>query len=73
MPKLSKHSIRLYEGDLDRLAGKYPLSGPTKALRQLLHNYLNRVDREAPQTVTVELEDQSFGPMQDTEIASASD
>jgi hypothetical protein len=45
---LEKVSVRLYRGDLARLRRKYPVSGASYALRELLRNHLNSVDEPAP-------------------------
>ena len=48
MPQLEKISVRLFKGDMARLQAKYPRSGASAALRQLLRNHLNKVDEKPP-------------------------
>lgn len=45
--KLKKHTLNLYEGDLERLMVMYPDLDPSVALRRLLHSILEAADRAA--------------------------
>lgn len=64
--RLTKHSLRLYEGDLQRLGAKYPLAGASLALRELLHRYLNKVDQEPPSNLI--LPEENFGEVDEKEF-----
>lgn len=44
--KLEKISVRLFHGDFRRLQTKYPKSGASLALRELLRAHLNHLDEE---------------------------
>lgn len=56
MPQLEKISVRLYRGDFARLQAKYPLSGAGAALRELLRNHLNKVDKPPPTDLEIHLQ-----------------
>jgi hypothetical protein len=55
MEPLVKFETRLYERDLSRLKELYPIAGPSRVVRKLVRNYLDRIDRLAPQAA-LELE-----------------
>ena len=62
MPQLEKISVRLFKGDMARLQAKYPRSGASAALRQLLRNHLNKVDEKPPELAI------TFEPLQNVEL-----
>lgn len=45
-PELELRTIRLFKGDSDRLQEYYQKSGYNKAIRVLVRNHLNKLDKK---------------------------
>jgi len=58
--KTEKLSIRLYEGDKERLAAYYPELGYTKAIRELVHRTLRRMDERLNQEALTEINEETL-------------
>ena len=43
-PDLTKHSVWLYRGDLQALAGRFPSLGASVVIRRLIRNYLKKLE-----------------------------
>lgn len=53
---LTKHTLHLREGDMDRLKSLYPEVGAAYVIRKLVSNFLDRDNKEGQVAVMKELE-----------------
>jgi hypothetical protein len=52
---LQKHTLNLHPGDYDKLAALFPDTGAGPIIRQLVHDFIARVEAEARATAEVEV------------------
>jgi hypothetical protein len=64
MPKrtseLHKHTLNLYEGDMERMCLAYPDIGGSAAIRTIIHNHLEKVESQVEKPTvlpSIDLED----------------
>ena len=58
-PKLSKHTMLLFEGDYEKLQEKYPETGASIVIRNLIRNHL------APSEIPLDLTKIKVGDVSD--------
>lgn len=47
---LRKHTVRLYDGDMEALRELFPNSSQDKVLRNILHNFIRRARAASPES-----------------------
>ncbi len=55
-PEMQKHTLFLYRGDYDKLRALFPENGAAVAIRRLIRNYLNEVEKRGTGRDTVNVE-----------------
>lgn len=59
--QLARHSVMLFEGDMNRLKELYPVTGASHAVRTLVRKHIEQVEAKAK-------EGQRTGPMEEIDV-----